>query len=45
MGMSNSTQICFLIQVHTRGTFNGILPTQGLDSNVHTNNVSELTGV
>jgi len=43
MGLSNSKQICFLIQVHTTGAFNGMPPTLDLHRSVLTNNVSELT--
>lgn len=40
MGITNSKQICFLIQAHTRGTFRGIPPVSDLHSNVLTNDMS-----
>lgn len=43
MGMTNSKQICFLIQVHTTGTFSGISPAQDLHSNILTKDMSGLT--
>lgn len=40
MDMSNSKQICFLIQAHTIRTLDGIPPALDLHSNVLTSNMS-----